>query len=80
MTDDGGPDDEGWLTVPQLAAQWPWGESSIRRWIDDGSLPAIKSRGGHRRVRQSDADAFARNGFQRATPEPGSARPEAQKE
>jgi excisionase family DNA binding protein len=63
--------DETWLSVPQLAAQWPWGESTIRRWIDDGSLPAVRSRGGHRRVRKSDADAFEANGFVKiATDEP----------
>lgn len=36
------------------------GESSVKRWIDQGRIPAQKTAGGHRRIPLSAALAFAR--------------------
>lgn len=30
-------------------------ESSIKRWVDDGELPSVRTRGGHRRIRVGEA-------------------------
>ncbi len=33
-------------------------DQTLRRWVDDGSLPAIRTVGGHRRYRRSDVMAL----------------------
>lgn len=55
------------LTVPQLAAMWPYSESTIRRWIDAGELPGFQGGGkrGRRKVKRADAEAFEANGYQK---------------
>lgn len=35
-------------------------ESTVKRWVDSGLLPAFKTSGGHRRIRESDLQAFMR--------------------
>lgn len=36
-------------------------ESTVKRWIDRGLLNAVRTPGGHRRVRKEDVQAFLRN-------------------
>ncbi|MGB5390214.1 MAG: helix-turn-helix domain-containing protein, partial [Thermoanaerobaculia bacterium] len=35
-------------------------ESSIKRWVDSGTIPASKTAGGHRRIAMSEAVRFLR--------------------
>src|SRR5690606_20370901 len=45
-------------------------ESSVKRWVDDGAIPAVKTSGGHRRIPLRDAVAFVRTrGLPLAHPE-----------
>lgn len=37
--------------------------SSIKRWVDDGTLPAVKTSGGHRRLKVSNLLELARGGI-----------------
>lgn len=50
------------LSPRDLARALGVGESSVKRWIDDGKLPAAKTAGGHRRVELVDALRFIRDG------------------
>jgi excisionase family DNA binding protein len=52
---DGGAD---WLTLGQAARYLGVAQSTIRKWSDQGRLPAFYTPGGHRRYRQRDLDAF----------------------
>ncbi len=46
-------------------------ESSLKRWIDDGRIPAARTSGGHRRVNVDDAIRFIRgNGYPIRDPRP----------
>jgi excisionase family DNA binding protein len=47
-----------WLTLGQAAAYLGVAQSTIRKWTDQGTLPAIKTPGGHRRYRRSDLELF----------------------
>jgi excisionase family DNA binding protein len=47
-----------WLTLGQAASYLGVAQSTIRKWTDQGTLPAIKTPGGHRRYRRGDLDAF----------------------
>jgi excisionase family DNA binding protein len=53
--DDGAAD---WLTLGQAARYLGVAQSTIRKWSDQGRLPAFYTPGGHRRYRQRDLDAF----------------------
>lgn len=48
------------LSPKQLAQAIGASESSIKRWVDDGAIPASKTAGGHRRITRTDALAFIR--------------------
>jgi excisionase family DNA binding protein len=50
------------LSPAQLSRALGLGESTIKRWIDQGRVPAEKTPGGHRRVRLSDALRLLRCG------------------
>jgi excisionase family DNA binding protein len=47
-----------WLTLGQAAKYLGVAQSTIRKWTDNGLLPAIKTPGRHRRYRLADLDAF----------------------
>jgi len=50
------------LSPSQLSRALGVGESTIKRWIDQGRIPAEKTPGGHRRIRLSDAVDLMRRG------------------
>ncbi len=47
-----------WLTLGQAAKFLGVAQSTIRKWSDQGRVPAFYTPGGHRRYRRSDLDAF----------------------
>src|SRR3954454_19295786 len=52
-----------WLTLGQAARYLGVAQSTIRKWSDQGRLPAFYTPGGHRRYRRGDLDVFlARSG------------------
>lgn len=55
------PDDI--VTVSDAAEILGVSVSSIKRWVDDGMLPAVKTSGGHRRLKVSDLLELARSGI-----------------
>ena len=50
--------DTDWLTLGQAAKYLGVAQSTIRKWSDQGRVPAFYTPGGHRRYRRSDLDAF----------------------
>lgn len=48
------------LSTRRLAGAIGVSESSIKRWVDDGTLPARRTAGGHRRIPLADAIRFVR--------------------
>ncbi len=55
------------LTSKQAARLLAVSEASVKRWADNGSLPTLKTAGGHRRFRPSDIAVFR----QQTMPETG---------
>src|SRR3954464_8460019 len=51
-------DDSEWLTLGQAARLLGVAQSTIRKWSDQGRVPAVYTPGGHRRYRRSDLEAF----------------------
>ncbi len=49
------------FTPPELARMFGVNESTVKRWIDRGILPAERTAGGHRRVSKRDMDTFLRS-------------------
>ncbi len=47
-----------WLTLGQAAKYLGVAQSTIRKWSDQGRVPAFYTPGGHRRYRRSDLDKF----------------------
>src|SRR5438132_6941816 len=47
-----------WLTLGQAARFLGVAQSTIRKWSDQGRVPAFYTPGGHRRYRRSDLDKF----------------------
>ncbi|HET7353136.1 MAG TPA: response regulator [Gaiellaceae bacterium] len=61
--DEGARRDPEWLTLGQAARFLGVAQSTIRKWSDQGRVPAFYTPGGHRRFRRGDLDAFlARSG------------------
>src|SRR3954453_6116812 len=55
--------DPDWLTLGQAAKYLGVAQSTIRKWSDQGLVPAFYTPGGHRRFRRRDLDGFlARSG------------------
>ena len=50
--------DTDWLTLGQAARFLGVAQSTIRKWSDDGKVPAFYTPGGHRRFRRADLEAF----------------------
>ena len=53
-----GNDQAEWLTLGQAARYLGVAQSTIRKWSDQGRLPAFYTPGGHRRYRRRDLDSF----------------------
>src|ERR1700759_1450528 len=52
-----------WLTLGQAARFLGVAQSTIRKWSDQGRVPAFYTPGGHRRFRRGDLETFlARSG------------------
>jgi excisionase family DNA binding protein len=47
-----------WLTLGQAAKYLGVAQSTIRKWSDQGRVPAFYTPGGHRRYRRADLDTF----------------------
>ena len=47
-----------WLTLGQAAKFLGVAQSTIRKWSDQGRVPAFYTPGGHRRYRRSDLESF----------------------
>ena len=65
MAYDGGSGrrDPEWLTLGQAARFLGVAQSTIRKWSDQGRVPAFYTPGGHRRYRRGDLETFlARSG------------------
>jgi excisionase family DNA binding protein len=61
--DESGRNDPEWLTLGQAARFLGVAQSTIRKWSDQGRVPAFYTPGGHRRFRRADLDTFlARSG------------------
>jgi excisionase family DNA binding protein len=56
--DDTGRRDPDWLTLGQAARFLGVAQSTIRKWSDQGRVPAFYTPGGHRRFRRGDLEAF----------------------
>src|SRR6201993_1578143 len=56
--DDGGRGEPEWLTLGQAARFLGVAQSTIRKWSDQGRVPAFYTPGGHRRYRRSDLETF----------------------
>ncbi len=54
----GGGGDTEWLTLGQAARFLGVAQSTIRKWSDQGRVPAFYTPGGHRRYRRSDLEHF----------------------
>ena len=54
----GGSEPTEWLTLGQAAKYLGVAQSTIRKWSDQGRVPAFYTPGGHRRYRRRDLDAF----------------------
>ena len=50
--------DPDWLTLGQAARYLGVAQSTIRKWSDQGRVPAFYTPGGHRRYRRPDLDNF----------------------
>jgi len=57
-----------WLTLGQAAKYIGVAQSTIRKWSDQGRVPAFYTPGGHRRYRRGDLDNF----LERSGPSGGS--------
>ena len=51
-------DDSEWLTLGQAARFLGVAQSTIRKWSDNGRVPAFYTPGGHRRYRRTDLESF----------------------
>ncbi len=54
-------DSQGYVSPIELARAVGLGESTVKRWIDQGRVPAVKTPGGHRRIPIAAALGFVRS-------------------
>ncbi|MCY2948192.1 MAG: helix-turn-helix domain-containing protein, partial [Planctomycetota bacterium] len=47
-----------YISVKKAASLLGVSVSSVKRWVDAGTLPAVKTCGGHRRLRMDDVMAM----------------------
>src|SRR5919201_4344730 len=60
-----------WLTLGQAAKYLGVAQSTIRKWSDQGRVPAFYTPGGHRRYRRGDLDSFLNRSGPGGTEQPG---------
>jgi excisionase family DNA binding protein len=60
-----------WLTLGQAAKYLGVAQSTIRKWSDQGRVPAFYTPGGHRRYRRRDLDAFLEHSGPGGKPQSG---------
>jgi excisionase family DNA binding protein len=60
--------DLDWLTLGQAAKYLGVAQSTLRKWTDNGRVPAFKTPGGHRRYRRRDLDSFLERSGQTVEP------------
>ena len=60
---------ENWLSLSQAAALLGVHPATVRTWADQGSLPAQRTQGGHRRFRRADVEQWQRLRNENAIPE-----------
>jgi excisionase family DNA binding protein len=65
------PSEPDWLTLGQAAKYLGVAQSTIRKWSDEGRVPAFYTPGGHRRYRRGDLDTFLERSGPTAEREPG---------
>jgi excisionase family DNA binding protein len=53
--------DDELLTVAQVAERWQVHTRTVKRWIADGKLKAVRLPSGRYRIRAADADAALRD-------------------
>ncbi len=61
--------ERNYLTVKDAASLLGASVSSVKRWVDAGTLSAVKTIGGHRRLRTSDVMALLNSGTSTGTAE-----------
>jgi len=62
MASESGNIDESFLTVAEVAELLKLNQQTVRNWIDQGSLPALRV-GRRVRIRRSDFDRLLREGY-----------------
>jgi excisionase family DNA binding protein len=60
---------EKWLSLSQAAELLGVHPGTVRTWADQGSLPAQRTQGGHRRFRRADVEQWQRLRSEHAIPE-----------
>jgi excisionase family DNA binding protein len=60
---------ESFLTVADVAELLKLNQQTVRNWIDQGSLPAVRV-GRRVRIKQSDLDRILADGYKGGTPPP----------
>ena len=60
---------ENWLSLSQAAELLGVHPGTVRTWADQGSLPAQRTQGGHRRFRRADVEQWQRLRNEHAIPE-----------
>lgn len=58
--------EESFLTVAEVAAKLKLNQQTVRNWIDQGSLPALRV-GRRVRIKQSDFDRIVEQGYRVGT-------------
>jgi excisionase family DNA binding protein len=64
-------DDSEWLTLGQAARVLGVAQSTIRKWSDQGRVPAFYTPGGHRRYRRADLETFVERSGPAGKPKEG---------
>jgi excisionase family DNA binding protein len=65
------PSDPDWLTLGQAARYLGVAQSTMRKWSDQGRVPAFYTPGGHRRYRRLDLDNFLNRSGPGGAPQQG---------
>lgn len=61
--------EDSFLTVAEVAEMLKLNQQTVRNWIDQGSLPAVRV-GRRVRIRRSDLDRILAEGYQGSAPPP----------
>ena len=69
--------EESFLTVAEVAEMLKLNQQTVRNWIDQGSLPALKV-GRRVRIKRSDLDAVLERGYRGPPPQTARSGPDAE--